>query len=150
VTPIHNQYFPSLWDNRHLLTFTGEYKLGNNWEIGARLRILGGSPYATIDRDASLDSYPDLQFDYNNLGNQRLKPFNSLDLRVDKKWNFNQWTLNLYLDVQNVLFNDLPDTPQYGLKRNEDGTVVKPRELVEIENVDNTSVLPTLGIVIDF
>lgn len=145
-----DQYLPSLWDNRHLLTFTGGYKLGNNWEIGARLRILGGSPYATIDRNASLNSYPDLQFDYNNLGEQRLKPFNSLDLRIDKKWNFNQWTLNLYLDVQNVLLNDLPNTPEYGLKRNEDGTVVMPRELVEIENVDNTSVLPTLGIVIDF
>ncbi|MGM0547092.1 MAG: TonB-dependent receptor [Bacteroidota bacterium] len=144
-----NQYLPSLWDNRHLLTFTGGYKLPNNWEIGTRLRILGGSPYAPIDRDASLNNYPDLQFDYSGLGDQRLDPFNSLDIRIDKKWNFPKWSLNLYLDVQNVLFNELPSTPEYGLRRNEDGSVATPREIVEIENVDNTSVLPTLGVVID-
>lgn len=145
-----DQYLPSLWDNRHLLTFTGGYKLPNNWEVGARLRILGGSPYAPIDREASLNSYPDLQFDYSNLGNQRLDSFSSLDIRIDKKLNFKKWSLNLYLDVQNILFNDLPNTPEYGLKRNEDGTVATPRQIVKIENVDNTSVLPTLGIVIDF
>ena len=144
-----NDYLPSVWDNRHLLTFTGGYKLGNNWEFGTRLRILGGSPYPTLNRQASEETYPNLQFNYDNLGANRLDPFNSLDVRIDKKWNFNNWTLNLYLDIQNVLFNELPSPPEYGLKRNEDGSPVMPRQIVEIEQVDNTSVLPTLGIVID-
>ncbi len=143
------EYLPSVWDNRHLLTFTGGYKFGNNWEFGARLRILGGPPYPTLDRDASRSSYPNLQFDYSNLGSNRLDTFNSLDVRIDKKWNFNNWTLNLYLDIQNVLLNELPNPPEYGLERNQDGTVASPRQIVEIEQVDNTSVLPTLGIVID-
>lgn len=144
-----NEYLPSVWDNRHLLTFTGGYKLGNNWEFGARLRILGGPPYPTLDRNASQQSYPNLQFDYSNLGANRLDTFNSLDVRIDKKWNFAGWTLNLYLDIQNVLLNELPSPPEYGLERNEDGSPVMPRQIVEIEQVDNTSVLPTLGIVID-
>ena len=56
----------------------------------------------------------------------------------------------MFLDVQNVLASNLPSEPSYGLDRNEDGDIVDPRTLVRIEEVDNSSVLPTLGIVVDF
>ena len=36
---INNNFLPSLWDNRHLLTFTGGYKLSRNWELGIRNQI---------------------------------------------------------------------------------------------------------------
>lgn len=144
-----DEYLPSVWDNRHLLTFTGGYKLPQNWEVGARMRILGGAPYPVLDKEESEQTYPQLSYDYSSLGTKRLGTFNSLDIRIDKKWNFDQWTLNLYLEVQNVLGSDIPNPPEYGLERNESGEVVQPREIVEITDLDNTSILPTLGIVID-
>ena len=32
----------------------------------------------------------------------RNKPFQQLDVRVDKKWIYDTWTLNTYLDLQNA------------------------------------------------
>lgn len=142
-------YLPSLWDNRHLLTFTGGYKLGKSWELGTRFRILGGAPYAPLDEPASEQSYPTLVFNYSELGSKRLGTFNSLDLRVDKKWSFNRWSLDVYLEVANVLGSDLPSPPRYGLKRDSNGQPISPNEIVEIDATDNSSILPTIGIVID-
>ncbi|MDZ7773151.1 MAG: TonB-dependent receptor [Balneolaceae bacterium] len=144
-----DNYLPSRWDNRHLLTFTGGYQLPRNWEVGARLRILGGAPYPELDREASEESYPRLKFNYGNLGDQRLDVYNTLDVRIDKKWNFNRWSLNLYFEVSNVLGSNLPNPPEYGLARNTDGSPVVPRQIVPIENVDNSSTLPTLGLVVN-
>lgn len=39
------KYIPSAWDNRHLFTFSGTYALPKNWDIGAKLRVVGGAPY---------------------------------------------------------------------------------------------------------
>jgi hypothetical protein len=143
-------YLPSAWDNRHLLTFTGGYKFPRNFEVGARLRVAGPAPYAAIDDEATLARYPVLVYDYSTFGEKRLGTFVSLDIRVDKRLNFAGWTLDLYLDVQNALANNLPSLPLYGLSRDASGALVSPRSLVEIEQVSNAQVLPTIGVVVDF
>lgn len=143
------RYRPSLWDSRHLLTFTGGYTFGNNWQVGVRTRIIGGAPYPALNRAATQQTYPTLTFNYNTLGDKRLDVFNTLDLRIDKQWNFSQWSLKLYLEATNVLSSDIPTPPTYGLQRNANGAPVEPRQIVEIEGVDNSSVLPTIGVVID-
>ncbi len=145
-----NEYLPSSWDNRHLLSFTGGYKLPNNWEIGTRFRFLGRAPFPPVNAQASEEVYPTLVLDYSNLGEERLDSFNQLDIRVDKKWNFNNWTLNLFLEVTNVLGTQIPGPPSYGLERNDAGNIIQPRNLVQITEVDNSSPLPTLGIIVDF
>ncbi|MDZ7691658.1 MAG: hypothetical protein U5K69_11125 [Balneolaceae bacterium] len=144
-----DQFLPSRWDNRHLLTFTGGYQLPRNWEIGARLRVLGGAPYPSLDRQASEQTYPSLVFDYATLDENRLGAFNALDVRIDKKWNFAGWALNVYLEVSNVLGSNIPNPPEYGLERGENGMPVEPRRIVQIQDLDNSSTLPTLGIVVD-
>ncbi len=143
------RFLPSSWDNRHLLTFTGGYKLPANWELGARLRIQGGTPFPSLDREETLETYPILEFDYSGLERNRLDLFNSLDIRIDKKWNYEKWSFNLFLDVQNVYGAEVPDLPTYGLRRDEAGNVINPREITEIEDVDNSSIIPTIGIVVD-
>ncbi len=145
-----DEFLPSLWDNRQLVSFTGGYKIGNSLEIGARLRYAGKAPFAALDREATLEEYPALIFDYSSLGEQRLAALNSLDIRIDKKWNFRTWTLDAYLEVQNITGSELPSAPTYGLRRDEAGNVQQPRELVEIEPSSSGQVLPTIGIVIDF
>ncbi|MFT4741608.1 MAG: hypothetical protein ACJAT1_001222, partial [Marivirga sp.] len=42
-------YLPSTWDNTNLVTFTGGYKFGKNWEVSARVRYLGQTPLAPVD-----------------------------------------------------------------------------------------------------
>jgi hypothetical protein len=143
-------YLPSAWDSRNLITFTGGYQFGDNWEISARMRYVGPSPYAPVNEQATLENYPAIIRDYSQLGDVRLATFNQTDLRVDKKWNFDKWTFNLFIEIQNILGQDVPQEPEYGLERDSQGNILIPENLVEIEGTDSSSVLPSIGIVIDF
>ena len=145
-----NEYLPSTWDNGQLITFTGGYKFGNNWELSLRTRYLGKTPYAPVDQQETLENYPAIVKDYSRLGQVTLDPFFQADVRIDKKFNFDKWTLDVFLDVQNVLASNLPSEPSYGLDRNDNGEIIEPRTLIRIQELSNSSVLPTLGIVIDF
>jgi hypothetical protein len=149
-TDLSGDFLPSAWDNRHLLTFTGGYKFGRNWEVALRSRFVAETPYAPVDVDASNATYPELILQYDLLDESRLGEFFALDIRVDKKWNYKKASLNLFLEIQNVLGNELPTPPDFGLNRDENGNVLLPREVLQIMGVDNSGSIPTLGIVIDF
>ncbi len=143
-------YLSSTWDSGTLLTFTGGYKFGKNWEISARMRYVGRTPYAPIDQQSTLDNYPTIVLDYDRLGEMRLSTFNQTDIRIDKKWNLKGFTLDLFLEFQNALAQSSPSAPSYGLTRDDQGNIIQPRTLKLIDADNSGSVLPTLGIVIDF
>jgi hypothetical protein len=147
-----NNYLPSAWDSRHLLTFTGGYQFGKNWELSARMRYIGRTPFAEVDVEATnaQNTYPELLIDYSNFGDNRLSAFNQTDVRIDKKWNFKRFSLNVFLEIQNILAQQIPEPPNYGLQRDADGNIVMPRNVVQIEQLDSSSPLPSIGIVADF
>ncbi len=141
---------PALWDNRHLLTFTGGYKLNNNWELGIRTRYLGRAPFIPVDVAATELVYPTIVNDFSRIGDERLQAFNSTDIRIDKKWNYKNWSLNVFFEVTNILGSDLPQPPQYGLDLDDNGLVILPQMLIRIEEENNSATIPTFGVVIDF
>jgi TonB family protein len=124
------------FDETHVLTVLGSYRLGDGWEFGARFRLASGymytpSQYGFYDENVgtylALASYPAF--------GSRLPLFHSLDLRVDKTWKTKWGKLGLYLDVLNVYnqanvdgysydFNnthstiaqDLPILPSFGVR----------------------------------
>lgn len=147
-----NQYLPSAWDSNQLITFTGGYQFANNWEISGRVRYVGRTPFAQVDLEATnqQNTYPALLLDYSSFGQQRLEPFNQTDVRLDKKWNFSQWTLNVFLEVQNIFAQQIPEPPIYGLDRNAEGNVIQPQRVIQVNELANDTPLPALGIVIDF
>ncbi|MBQ4801665.1 TonB-dependent receptor [Aquimarina sp. MMG015] len=142
-------YLPSVWDSSHLVSFTGGYKLKRNWEISARYRFAGKTPFVPTDQDATLANYPEVILDYDRLGEEKLDVFSQLDLRIDKKWNFKNLSLNVFIEAQNILAQQAPQPTQFGLTRNTNGTIVEPRSLTEIET-ETGQIIPSLGIVIDF
>ena len=87
--------------------------------------------------------------DYNRLGDVQLNTFSQLDIRVDKKWNFQQMSLNIFFEIQNLLGQDIPRPPEYGLSRDVDGNLTSPLGLSVITQ-DNSTRIPSIGIVIDF
>ena len=87
--------------------------------MSGRVRYLGRNPFATVEVAATnaQDSYPILLIDYSNFGSQRLESFNQTDIRIDKKWNFDKWTFNVFFEVQNIFAQQIPQPPSYGLDR---------------------------------
>ena len=142
-------YIPSVWDSRHLVSFVGGYKLKKNWEISSRYRFAGQSPFVPVNLNQTLITYPEIVLDYTRLGEEKLETFSQLDVRVDKKWNYQRWSLNIFFEVQNILAQEIPTPPEYGLSRNADGSLVNPRSLTQIEQETNTPI-PSIGIVVDF
>lgn len=148
-TGLNNTYLPSVWDSRHLISLTLGYKLKKNWEVSARYRFAGNTPFVPVNEAETLANYPQLVFDYNRLGTQQLDIFSQLDVRIDKKWNFNKFSFNFFVEAQNVLGQTVPVAPEYGLARNNDDTVINPQSLVKLRNTNNI-VQPSIGIVVDF
>jgi hypothetical protein len=147
-----DEYIPSAWNQGVLATFTGGYKFGKkkNWEVSLRVRYSGRTPYAPVDEEATLQNYPAIIKDYNQLGQVRLDAFNQTDLRIDKKWSFDNWALDIFLEVQNLLAQAQPSEPGYALSKDENGVLITPVSLEQLPQVSTGNVLPSIGIVIDF
>ena len=150
-TEATGDYLPSVWDSRHLISFSGGYKLKRNWEISARWRFSGKTPYVPVNQNATLQAYPEVVLDYDQLGNVKLDPFNLADIRFDKKWNFKRYSFNFYFEIQNFLAQAVPIPDEYGLNRSETGALILPQSLVKVDTDENTNIpIPTFGFVIDF
>ncbi len=153
------KYIPTAWDNRHLLSVTATKSIGKSWDAGFRWRYVGGAPYTPFDTDKS--SYIDAwnvtgqgYLDYSRFNSERLKGFSQLDIRVDKQFYFDKWSLMLYVDVQNV-YNFKADQPDIlVLQTNNDGSaLIDPldpeRYLLKFIEAEAGTVLPTIGIIIE-
>ncbi len=154
----------SSWDNQHLISSTLGYKFKRNWQLGLKYRLAGGSPYTPFDLQASQQSYLLLGtgiLDYTKLNSQRLNTFNQLDFRLDKKFNFKKTSLDVFIDVQNLLAFKQQSPPNYTFKRNDDNTAFattdgKPSALDGSNSIPvllpNNSALstPTIGIIFEF
>ncbi len=148
-TGLDNIYRPSVWDSRNLISATAGYKFKRNWEAGLRYRYAGKTPFAKVDQAQTLANYPQVVLDFNNLGENKLDAFSQLDLRIDKKWNFKKFAFNVFLDIQNALATKTPQPTDFGLNRDNSGTIINPRSLVAVNGAEG-NVLPSLGIILDF
>ncbi len=94
------------FDQTHILTALGSYRLGRGWEFGARFRVISGNPYTPVVGsiyDASAGTYGAIES--RNTFSARFPLYTQLDLRVDKGWQFDGWRMSTYLDVQNVYYS---------------------------------------------
>jgi CarboxypepD_reg-like domain/TonB-dependent Receptor Plug Domain len=103
-------YSPSSWDTRHIISLTAGKKFKHNWELGGRFRMQGGQPYTPFNQAYSsqvqvYDANPQGVKDYSQLNAATLPWFHQLDMRVSKKWYLKKWSIELYLDVQNLYFH---------------------------------------------
>lgn len=99
------------YDQPHILTALGSYKLGRGWEVGARFRFVSGSLYTPCTGiggfyDSAAGAYECIT---GAAFSKRLPAFHQLDVRVDKKWQFKAWALSAYLDLYNVYMHQSPE-----------------------------------------
>lgn len=150
------KYVPSAWDSRHIISLTGGKQFKKNWEIGMRWGIQGGSPYtpyilSASEDPANWDASGRGVKDYDLLNSERLKWFHQLNLRVDKKWFFEKWSFNLYVDIQN-LYNFKGETaPQVNVERDTEGLPLlnsNGKYTPYLFNSTAGSLIPSIGIVV--
>jgi hypothetical protein len=157
---LDSRWIPSSWDNKHLFSLTATHKFPRNWDLGLKWRFVGGAPYTPYDIEkSSLKAAWDLQgqgyLDYSKFNSLRLRAFHQLDIRIDKQYFFEGWSLMLYADIQNV----------YGFKADQPPILIRESDINKVPVADpsnplkyslkyitNTSgtVLPTIGIIIEF
>ena len=115
-------WVPSSWDNRHIVSFTGGKKWDSGWEVGARVLFSGGLPYTPVDEEQSLliqnwERFNAAIPDYANLNAQRNGAFHQVDIRIDRKWFFDNWSLDVFADIQNVTAAAPPQPDQLDVVR---------------------------------
>ena len=153
-------FMPSAWDNIHIINMTLGKKFKRDWEIGLKFRFSGGSPYTPYDMTSSaLKSVWDIRqqgvFDWNRLNEERYPFIHAIDIRIDKKWFFKKWSLNLYADVQNVYNFKADVQPYVNVYKDLNGIpLTDPNNPMAYQTylISNSSgtVLPSLGVMIDF
>jgi TonB family protein len=126
------------YDQTHILTIIGSYKLGRGYQVGLRFRYVTGNPYTPVIGafyDSNANTYtPQNGPTYSG----RMGSFNQLDVRFDKKWTFNRWSFSLYLDIQNVYNASNPEVYKYSY------------DYTQRQSVSGLPFLPVLGIKGDF
>ena len=77
-----------------------------NWEVGVNWRYQSALPFTPFSDASSLVNNWNVNGrglrDFNQLNSLRGDEVSVIDIRVDKKWFFKKWSLNLYLDLENV------------------------------------------------
>ncbi len=156
----HGEYTPSSWDNKHILNVVAGKKFDKNWEVGAKFRLLGPSPYTPYDLKLSAqkeiwDVSQTGKYDWNKLNKERNPASHSLDIRLDKKWFFDKWSVNAYIDIQNI-YNAKVKTQSYiNVEKDAMGQPIEDPsnplayKMKEIKN-NSGSILPSIGLMIDF
>ncbi|MBX3259395.1 MAG: TonB family protein [Labilithrix sp.] len=92
------------FDQTHILTAIGSYRLGGGWEIGARFRLVSGNlrtPQTYGFFDNNVGAYvPGMSYPPYGTRNPM---FHQLDIRLDKTWYFQEGVkMSAYLDVYNA------------------------------------------------
>jgi TonB family protein len=103
----------STWDQTHNLILVASYKLDSGWELGVRFRAGSGRPETPIKGgtfDADANEFAPLQGDSHGA---RRPFFHQLDLRAEKTWLFDTWSIAAYLDIINVYNAENPEATQW-------------------------------------
>jgi TonB family protein len=122
------------FDQTHNLNAVFSYKLDSGWELGTRFRLTTGRPDTAIlggTFDADSGGYQAETGDFNAA---RTPTFHQLDVRAERTWVFETWTLGAYLDVQNLYNAENPEAVQYDYRF---------RDSAPIRGIP---LLPTLGV----
>lgn len=161
-------YLPSSWDSRHIVNLVVGKKIGKSWEVGVNWRYQSGLPNTPFSAASSLvqvyDRRNDGLPDYNRLNTERLSGLSTLDFRVDKRWFFKQWSMNVYLDIENFFGSAVENfVLTYDRMLDENGLPIgdpiilnpsdppeQQRYLLKELNTSSGTPIPSIGVLIEY
>ena len=91
-----------IYDSRWTGTLEGGYRFDSGWEVSCRWLSAGGRPYTPLDLVASQEMNRTV-LDSTRINGETYPFYSSLNLRVDRRFNFSGSSLICYLSVWNAL-----------------------------------------------
>ena len=125
---------PTGFDQPHVMNAVASWKPGKGFELGARLQVSSGRPDTPVigsTYDADNGNYNAVRGPARSV---RTPTFRQIDVRVEKAWLYDTWSLGLYLDVINVANFENVEAFEYDYRFRERAPVT------------SFPILPTLGI----
>lgn len=162
-------FIPSSWDARHIVNLVVGKRFNKKWEAGFNWRLQSALPFTPFDEELSaLRPVWDINNqgirDYTQLNSQRGQWNSIIDLRIDRYYRFADWTLNVYLDIENLTAS--ADSQQaLILNRQQDaagnltdeGLIVNPdapydQQRYRLKSIANAqgALIPTFGFIIEW
>jgi hypothetical protein len=96
------------YDQRWIVNVGGGYIFNDQWEMSMKFRLATGRPYTPYRSSGLLDT--------SRINSARTALSHSVDLRIDKRWNFSSWSLDTYIDVQDVYNFKFTDVPRWDVR----------------------------------
>ncbi len=109
-----------IYDNKFSFTIEGGYKPGKLWEFSTRWIYAGGVPYTPFDLSASKSANSGI-YNQTLINGERLPDYHSLNLRIDKRFNFSSSSMVIYFSIWNAYgrknlyaysWNEMKNEPQ--------------------------------------
>ena len=122
------------YDQIHILTLLGSYRLPRGFQVGLRFRYVTGTPCTPLSKgvfDSDVENFEPVAHEPYSA---RTEAYHQLDLRIDKAWIFDYWIFTIYLDVQNVYFHANEELSHYSY------------DYAEREPIRGLPIQPSLGI----
>ena len=121
---------PGTYDQSWITNLSGGYIFDNEWQGSFKFRFATGTPYTPFNSDGTQNIA-----DYNS---RRTVSLHSLDLRVDKRWEFEGWSMITYLDIQNIYNNKRSNLVRYNYREG------------KIDDGSSIGILPSIGVSVEF
>ncbi|MFA6977803.1 MAG: TonB-dependent receptor [Ignavibacteriaceae bacterium] len=127
------------YDRPHIVNLIGGIELSETWQLGFKFQYASGNPYTPVVGAAIKNgTYYAVDGAYNS---SRLPDYHKLDIRIDKKFVFEKWTLTAYLDLWNVYNRE--NVLSYSSKVDATGVITTTPRL-------DFGILPILGLSAQF
>ncbi len=115
------------YDQDVIFNVSAGYQFNEKWEASMKFRYASGHPYTPFNANGTQNTAL-----YNS---ERTAAVHSLDIRVDRRWNFAAWTLITYVDIQNVYNNKHSGSVRWNARE----------QRVEMDE-SSIGILPSIGI----
>ncbi|MDP2304164.1 MAG: TonB-dependent receptor [Ignavibacteria bacterium] len=121
---------PGSYDQKWIFNVSAGYIFNEKWEASLKFRYASGKPYTPFNSDGSQTVA------FYNSG--RLPELHSLDIRVDRRWNFNNWSLITYLDIQNIYNRNNISFYRWDAREK------------DVDRTSSIGILPSIGVSLEF
>ena len=118
------------FDQNWIVNMTAGYIFNKKWEGSLKFRFATGNPFTPFNPDGSQS--------VSNYNSERFKPSHSLDIRVDRRWDFEGWALITYIDIQNIYNNKNSNSIRWDYRTG------------KVDDQSSIGLLPSIGISMEF